>query len=442
MERLRVMCVDGEPHIVEGLSAHLEPEFEVHTATSGAQGLDTLEAEGPFAVVLSGVRMPDMDGATFLTKMRERAPTCVRVLLAERADLEAAIPAVNSGQIFHLLTKPCPAEDLRDAVAAAASHHRLMVAERVALSQALNGSIRALVQVLALTNPVAFERGVRVMGIALKLAAKLTVPILWHIESAAMLAQIGCITLPEQTSEKLFYGLHMSEMEAAMVKQLPVTTQKLLGHIPRLEPVIEILHGERVGWSKDNPKTGRPTPLGSRILRVASDFDTLAERGFTTEVAIRTLWVVNDTYDPTVLAALQEIFLPTEVEPEVAELPRVLRAAETAEADDGPKSEAEELVERAHELTFKAKRRGTEISLRQLTQGMVLAEDVLTTNGAVLAARGYEVTDGFIIRAQGIGEGTVVEPICVMELEIDLSASSGPASCAEDVEQTKYRQVG
>jgi DNA-binding NtrC family response regulator len=112
-ERTKILCVDDEPRVLEGLALHLGRIFEMVTATSGREGLEVLAGQGPFTVVLSDMRMPGMDGAAFLSKVRQAAPDTTRMLLTGDTDLQAAIAAVNEGQIFRFLTKPCAPYNLR-----------------------------------------------------------------------------------------------------------------------------------------------------------------------------------------------------------------------------------------------------------------------------------------------------------------------------------------
>ena len=93
--RVRVLCVDDEPNVLEGLSLHLRRRYQVETATSGAAALEILQRGGETAVVMSDMRMPGMDGAAFLARARQTAPDTVRILLTGHADLNSAISAVN-----------------------------------------------------------------------------------------------------------------------------------------------------------------------------------------------------------------------------------------------------------------------------------------------------------------------------------------------------------
>ena len=79
--RPRMLCVDDEKNVLEGLTRTLRNLYSVETALGGAQGIEVLKANGPFAVVISDLQMPNMSGIEFLTAARQIAPDTVRVLL-------------------------------------------------------------------------------------------------------------------------------------------------------------------------------------------------------------------------------------------------------------------------------------------------------------------------------------------------------------------------
>ncbi|MEO0605633.1 MAG: response regulator, partial [Myxococcota bacterium] len=154
-----VLCVDDEPHVLEGLVANLRRRFAVKTATSGASGLQAIEdSEEDFACVVSDMRMPGMDGASFLAEVRQRAPDTTRLLLTGHANLESAVAAVNDGGIFRFLTKPCPPEQLLVAVGDACRQFQLRRAERELLEETLKGTVSVLSEVISLASPEAYGR--------------------------------------------------------------------------------------------------------------------------------------------------------------------------------------------------------------------------------------------------------------------------------------------
>jgi EAL domain-containing protein (putative c-di-GMP-specific phosphodiesterase class I)/CheY-like chemotaxis protein len=115
----KILLVDDEPHILDGLRRQLGRRFDVTTATSGDEALLLVEGRGPFAAVISDLRMPAMDGLEYLAEMRARAPQTVRMVLSGSHDFDTAVAAVNEGAIFRFLTKPTPPDVLIEAIESA-----------------------------------------------------------------------------------------------------------------------------------------------------------------------------------------------------------------------------------------------------------------------------------------------------------------------------------
>lgn len=112
----RVLFVDDDPLLLASLRRRFRRRLELDTAESGEEGLRAIRERGPFAVVVTDYTMPRMNGVEFLRRVRELAPETVRVLLTGSADVNAAVRAVNEGNIFRFLLKPCPPESLQEAL--------------------------------------------------------------------------------------------------------------------------------------------------------------------------------------------------------------------------------------------------------------------------------------------------------------------------------------
>jgi len=373
--RPRVLCVDDEPMILEGLKLHLRRRFEVSTATSGAEAIAILARSGPFAVVVSDMRMPGMDGAEFLARARAMAPDTVRLLLTGHADFESALAAVNEGQLFRFLTKPCPPDVMVGTVVAAAEQHRLISAEKELLEQTLTGAIKALSEVLSLANPVAFGRAARLHRTVASLCTRLHVADRWPVEVAAQLSQLGCIQLPIGLSEKICFGQPLTPAEQLQAARVPALADQLLANIPRLGPVREILANQarRFDGADDPPGRAKaaPLPLGARLLKLAEDLDALESSGVELAQALATLQDRRGAYDPSLLAAL---------------------------ADEVRERTASEVCD---------------LPIAEVKPGMVLAADVWTKAGVLLVARGYTVSPGLVARLQTMAP-TVKEPLRVV----------------------------
>jgi len=328
-------------------------------------GLEVLRREGPLAAIVSDLRMPGMDGVSFLETAREIRPDAVRLLLTGQADLASAMDAVNRGAIFRFLLKPSGPGVVRQAVAAAVEQHRLVTAERTLLEQTLLGSIRALTEVLAIVHPVGFGRAMRAKTVAGELAERLGVEARWQIEVAAMLSQIGTVTLPAETVQKLYGGQPLTFAEEVCVRRLPQTASDLLASIPRLEEVREILLHQNARFSgagaPPSAPVGERIPLGARVLKLVLDLDLVESGGRSRADALQVLRGRSGWYDPRLLAALAEGSGSGASEPPVLEL-----------------------------------------ELCAVRPGMVFVEDVITPTGIVLVARGQEASERLVARIQNL----------------------------------------
>jgi response regulator RpfG family c-di-GMP phosphodiesterase len=237
----RVLLVDDEPLLLEGICRQLRWHFEVRTATSGASALALIEREEPFSVIVSDMRMPQMDGAELLGRVRELAPDMVRVLLTGQSDLAQAIRAVNEGQIFRFLSKPCSGEHLIATLQDGVAQHRLLTAERELLGRTLAGSVRMLVDALALANPTVFGSARRLEKYVAQVLDALGVVERWPVELGALMCLVPLVTLPPETLTRYASSTPLALEEQRMVRRLPEVAEQLLSSIPRIEPVRELL---------------------------------------------------------------------------------------------------------------------------------------------------------------------------------------------------------
>jgi len=362
----RVLLVDDEPAVLEGIQRLLRKQYEITLATGPQAALDAIDPARPFAVVVSDMRMPGMNGAELLSRFYERTPDTVRMLLTGQADLDAAISAVNDGHLFRFLTKPCPHERFAPALAAAVEQHRLITSERVLLEQTLLGTTRALTEMLSLLDPRTFGAAMRQHERVRILAAKLGAKHAFQIEIASMLSSVGFSVLPAEVVHKLHAGAALDDAEQQMLGRVPEIVDRVLGNIPRLEPVRELLKHASPGGSKAAEKE---LPLGARILRAVSALGVEEAKLGSASAAVQALRERAAEFDLDVLSALAE--LCGERLPEIKSL-----------------------------------------SLAEVRIGMCLASDVKTRTGMLLVAKGQRVTLQLLDRLRNFDQKIgVLEPI-------------------------------
>ena len=380
----RVLFVDDEPNVLDGIRRQLRNRVDIETATSAAAGLDIIRQQGPFAVVVSDMRMPEMDGARFLAKVNEIAPQTVRMVLSGQADLESTISAVNEGRVFRFLLKPCNSETLFGVIQNGIEQYRLVHAEKHLLENTLNATVKVLFNVIGLINPVAQRRAAQIQRYAESAASALRLaPDMWQYHLAAMISQLGCITLPQETLARAFSGQPLSAEENKLYESHPEIAGKLLGTIPRLEAVAGMVAGQmRVpspDVAKGDPSTWQPEKIGAAILWAAVQFDRHIALGRIPEQAAQ---------------------LVSQAAPG---LPAVItQAMVKAMADDCG------LV-----MT-------REVKVRDLEIGMMIDADVMSARGIRLIPRGTEVTSPVLDRLKAVAAGVGVnEPIRVSVKVLD-----------------------
>ncbi len=349
----KILFVDDDPNILAAFEWQLRKDFSVRTALGGEEGLRAVATHYPFAVIVSDLRMPGMDGIQFLSRVRQATADSVRMMLTGNADLSTAIDAVNQGNIFRFLTKPCEQQTLIKALSDGVRQYQLITAERELLEKTLRGSIKVLSEILHLLNPEAFGRASRITRYAREVASAMGVSSVWQIETAAALSQIGCVILPEAAVKKLYTGEELTGEESQLFAMHPCIGSDLLSHIPRMKTIAKIIANQEKnfdgsGFPRES-KGGEEIPLGARILKVVLDFDTLKARGVSNREASAKLTKSTGRYDPDVLSALRRIL--------------------AAESHD------EERTVRANELV----------------DGMILAQDIRFLDGRIFVGRGYEV---------------------------------------------------
>src|SRR5580692_6338633 len=289
----RVLFVDDEPQVLEGIQRSLRKNLDLQTAPSGAEGLRVITEKGPFALVVSDMRMPLMNGAQFLAKVHEQSPDTVRMILSGQADLQATIAAVNDGHIYRFLSKPCPTDQLLGAIDDGLRQYRLLTAEKVLLEQTLNGSVQMLIEILGMVQPAASARAARLQRYVIDLAAALGLAERWQWGLSALVSQIGCVALPKEILSKAEADQKVSDEERRLYESHPEVAGKLLAAIPRLEDVAAIVTAQfgepNWGSQPEDVRQWDIRSIGRLLLRAAVEFDRLTMRGMTREAAVESL---------------------------------------------------------------------------------------------------------------------------------------------------------
>jgi len=351
----KILFVDDEPAVLEGYKRVLYKDFHPDTATGGEEAIATVTQSGPYAVVVSDMRMPGMDGVQLLSRLREISPDTVRVVLTGQADMQSAIDSVNEGRIFRFLTKPCEARVLKLALNACLMQYQLVTAEKELLENTLMGSIKVLTDVLSLANPAAFGRSKRIAQYVQHMVAELHLQSPWKYEVAAMLSQLGCVALESELIDAAYGGKKLTPEEQKRFDAHPTLARDLLSNVPRLEGIGWIIGQQRVGATPAENHIPEDVRTGAAVLHVAIAFDDLRIRGLSDAEAVAALRR-NPKLDASIVGVLATL--------------RALSCEPTPRA----------------------------VHISDLAAGMVLQEEIRTKTGLLLVGKGQEVTYPLMVR--------------------------------------------
>jgi CheY-like chemotaxis protein len=352
----KILLVDDDSNILDGYRRSLGREFALETALGGQVALTLAEHQGPYAVVIADMRMPEMDGVQLLARIKSLSPDTIRVMLTGNADRDTAINAINEGSIFRFLSKPCSKELMATTLTAALLQYRMVTAEKLLLEQTLNGSIKVLTEVLSLVNPAAFSRAEHARRYMHHVVIAMNLGNPWQYEAAAMMSQLGCVTLPPETIDAVYRGEQLTPNEQAQYDAHPRIAYDLLSKIPRLEPIAwMIAHQNDPNLEAvDSGRAG--IRMGAQMLRLILAYEKLVHEGKSRTEAAHFLARQNVDFYPKFFEALVQIDL---------------------KADEGG-------VRRCN--------------VDDLAPGMIVQQEVRTLDGTLLVPKGHEITPAVIFR--------------------------------------------
>ncbi|WP_405242132.1 HD domain-containing phosphohydrolase [Lentisalinibacter salinarum] len=362
----RVLFVDDDERILRFAERSLGRQFECLTATSAEQALEILTQGEPVAVIVSDDNMPGTRGTQLLAEARRIAPDTIRIMLTGYADQSIAVDAVNRGAVFRFLNKPVRLKTLTDVVELGVRQHRLVRAERELLDCTLRETVGTLSDVMGLSSPANFGRTARLRHLSAMLTPYLAHVAQWELETAVALAPIGragSYAVTDGSGDTNDSGKRRlaEDTEAAAM---------IIARIPRLQSVAggiryQFKNFDGTGFPRDSIR-GKKIPLLGRVLRLVREWEDLQGQGLDADTVAERLRETPGLVDPDLLENLASA-VAAETEPPVRRM-----------------------------------------SLAELSDGMRLAEDVVSAEGTLLVSRGHRVHELLRRRLLSLEEAGVV----------------------------------
>lgn len=412
-----ILCVDDEPNILSSLRRLFRPKgFQILVAESGQAGLAVLETE-TVDLVISDMRMPEMNGAQFLEHVRQRWPDTVRLLLTGHSDVTAIIDAINRGEIYRYITKPWDDNDIvlivrqaleRKAMELETKRLEALTAKQNQELKELNASLEAKVQARTAEIQAANERlknsfvtsikvfstliemrggnlsghSRRVADLCRKIAHTLQLDnkLKQEVFVAALLHEIGKIGFADDMLSTPLSKMKSDQLEAyrkhaAHAEQLLLPLQDLHGASEIISAQFERFDG--TGFP--DHLAGELIPIGTRILSLASDYDNM-QIGMQThsrlspdQARVMISHGSGSRYDPKVVAAFVETL--GDASQKISGIP------------DRP------------------------VRSEEMEVGMVLSRDLITPSGLLMLSSGHVLDERVIVRIRNFERTSDLELI-------------------------------
>ena len=375
-----ILIIDDDVNLLSAMKRQLRGKFLIITAQGGEEAVALLsETKDLPAVILCDMRMGGMNGVETLRRAKDLSPESVRMMLTGNADMQTAIDAINNGNIFRFLTKPCAPEVLEAGLEAALEQHRLIVAERELLETTLVGSIKVMMDVLALAYPQGYSRATRIRQWVRKLNTSANMPHRWQLDIAAMLAPLGMLSVPDEVLMKVHLHMPLTDTEQWLVDRAPEMARDIIANVPRLNGVAQIVYLQNKGFDGSGPPENGPVggdiPIDARLLKILNDLGETCKNMAPGIADFAVLEANPERYDLTLLRKVKATLIVPE------------------------------------ETTKAAKRR---LTTALLLPGMDLADDVVNREGRLILAGLTPLSEQHIDRLRNLAKLRLIEDIIVV----------------------------
>ncbi|WP_186392092.1 MULTISPECIES: HD domain-containing phosphohydrolase [unclassified Pannonibacter] len=405
-----ILVVDADVKVLTAFQQLLGSKFQIVTARSAVEAVAWIERNPSVAVVISSLNLPDIDGVEFLKSVTDFAPVAARIMLTADRSLEVARRAVNEANVLMHLLKPCPADEIENAIRSGLAYHNRVLKEKNLLEKTLSGSVKLLIDMLALFHTDAFRKTTVMRQQALKVAKALGLKKIWELEMAVMFSPLGEALLPREILSRYRSAKTLTDPQRELLARAPEQSRDLLRNIPQFERIAEVLYYsgrgfDGSGFPTDGP-TGKDIPLHSRILKILIDLWYASPDTGVDLAAFEALNINRRQYDPALLKVVRACLLETE----------------------------QSLTERSQIIAC---------HIRALRPGDILIDDIITDGSHELVlSRGHQLTETTIKRLSQFDRLTGLrQPIRVNRQEVLFAdpvsgATSAPSNTASDRSKT------
>jgi ActR/RegA family two-component response regulator len=350
----KILFIDDDTALLRTIERNLCMDFDLAVAAGGQTALELIESHGPFSVIVVDMRMPGMDGIDTIKAAREIAPNAIYMMLTGNQDTATAVRAVNDGEVFRYMNKPCEVAEIKSCIVAAQTQFEVEDAERELRNDTFIGSIGIMTDIIEL-QALGLADASRITQTLCQLASNLGLTIGWEERLAARICFVGLPALSHRDRLNLRNLEPTAQEHTDAFARLCQATAKTSERLPRLGRIGKIMrHVPKVdGWlSVTQPENF----VAATLLRVAIYWNFLTSKGLQASTATQEMKLLLPKLSDTVCRAMNGL-------------------------DD-----------------FRDAHAATQVPVGKLAEGMVTFEDIINEVGAIVVSRGRRLTAPIIER--------------------------------------------
>ncbi len=348
MSANKVLFVDDDTSLLRTIERNLCMDLDMAVAAGGQAALDLIPSDGPFSVIIVDMRMPGMDGIETIKAAREIAPNAIYMMLTGNQDTATAVRAVNDGQVFRYLNKPCEVAEIKNAIKAAQTQYDVDDAERELRNDTFIGSIGIMTDIIELQD-LGLVDPTRIAQTLSQLAELMAISIGWEERLAARICFCGLPMLSIEDRLALRNLEPSAEEHIAAFARLCQNSAKLAERLPRLARIGKILrHVPKVdGWmSISQPENF----IAATLLKVSILWNFLTGKGLQAATATQEMKLLLPKVADNIARVLNDLY------------------------------------------DFSDSHTANRVEIGHLTEGMITFEDIVNEQGAIVVSRGRRLT--------------------------------------------------
>ena len=345
MEEFNILFVDDEPNILNSLKRlfFADNDINVHTALTAREGAQILKSES-IDLVVSDERMPKIKGSEFVHFIKRKYPDTLRIILTGFAEMTSIMAAVNKGEVYRYLIKPWNDNELKMTIRKALEHSYILkknkeMQEMINIRNDELNHLNADLEFKIKERTIQLEKSLNSLKSVVELNSGMFRHLVFfivelvfnyqkelgrHLRRTGKIAELLCpeLKLEQKKKDNIIFAAYLHDIGLMNCRNELLVTEfnklqeedknfyykhpekagKLLGNKDGLEEIINIIHyhhEENNGKGFPDKLCGHQIPLGSRLIKVISDYDDLIRKsGKNSDEALTIISRnENNTYD-------------------------------------------------------------------------------------------------------------------------------------------------